>query len=366
MADAVKKFAQLCRDLKDERKEREGEREEKREKGETKKRSAMVLPSQYVPMIHKGKVIDFHLSEWCDAFIYQVKVGFLATKKYDSKEETDVKLVVHRNSMHDLHAQEFVQKAISKKDERETREFKHLSMLVQDQREENHRFLCLPFEMWRMEDTYYMITERHDYDLFEWLQNKRIEKNGPTSFDEIGKILHQVTKGLEILHNVYDMAHNDIKPENVLIDEKTLRCKICDFGGAVMLSDENEKDLFVRTLFYASPERHQRRKCNEKTDIWSLGILAIELRSGTAVTWLIDEDFWLDFLERSPDNVEEFIEASHILRKLSMWTNESEKSNDLLLQDFLQDTVKNRRGERSTASQLILKYKENRFFKEIE
>lgn len=72
------------------------------------------------------------------------------------------------------------------------------------------------------------------YLVFEFVENNLLEvlektPNGlqPSS---IRKIIYQLLKGLEYLHNL-DLVHRDIKPENLLISSK-FDLKICDFGFA--------------------------------------------------------------------------------------------------------------------------------------
>lgn len=75
--------------------------------------------------------------------------------------------------------------------------------------------------------------------------------------------------------------HRDIKPDNILINKKGF-VKLTDFGiTSTHTGDETEKNrTFVGTLTYMSPERMEGDHYTYSGDIWSLGIMLIELVTG--------------------------------------------------------------------------------------
>lgn len=95
----------------------------------------------------------------------------------------------------------------------------------------------------------------------------------------IGYILKKVLKGLVSIHKRYQI-HRDIKSDNILLDKEG-HIKIADFGFALQLTAEKlyAKGL-VGTTAWMAPELIKKEDYDSKVDIWSLGILTIELCLG--------------------------------------------------------------------------------------
>lgn len=94
----------------------------------------------------------------------------------------------------------------------------------------------------------------------------------------ISKISYAVLNGLSYLYEKYKIIHRDIKPSNVLINSRG-QVKICDFGVSKKLIN-SIADTFVGTSTYMSPERIQGNVYSTKGDVWSLGLMIIELVTG--------------------------------------------------------------------------------------
>lgn len=101
----------------------------------------------------------------------------------------------------------------------------------------------------------------------------------PLNENQIAAIFSSVLKGIQYLH-LAKKAHRDIKAGNVLLDFAG-NVKLADFGvSAESLGTETEFYSVTGTPFWMSPEVISRSKYNKKTDIWSLGITAIEMAEG--------------------------------------------------------------------------------------
>lgn len=105
-----------------------------------------------------------------------------------------------------------------------------------------------------------------------------LAKKGKLTLDILGKITYSVIEGLIYLYDVHRIIHRDIKPSNVLINSSG-KVKICDFGvsGELINSVAN---TFVGTSTYMSPERIQGAAYSVKGDVWSLGLMLVELATG--------------------------------------------------------------------------------------
>ena len=94
----------------------------------------------------------------------------------------------------------------------------------------------------------------------------------------LSRISFSVVNGLVYLYDRYKIIHRDIKPSNILINSKG-GVKICDFGVSTTLIN-SLADTFVGTSTYMSPERIQGGRYTTKGDVWSLGLMIIELITG--------------------------------------------------------------------------------------
>ncbi|KAL6870838.1 hypothetical protein ACP4OV_014686 [Aristida adscensionis] len=99
------------------------------------------------------------------------------------------------------------------------------------------------------------------------------------------KIITGICQGLYYLHEGMDntrIIHMDLKPSNILLDEGN-EPKIADFGLSRLFSKEQTRTCtmnFMGSIGYMAPEYHLRGEISTKSDIYSLGILILEIVTG--------------------------------------------------------------------------------------
>lgn len=101
------------------------------------------------------------------------------------------------------------------------------------------------------------------------------------SLDEVVEIASQICEGLLSAHGAR-IVHRDIKPANILL-EKTGRVKIVDFGLAKLMDGTTKltKDSStLGTLSYMSPEQIRSSNVDQRSDIFSLGVVLYEMITG--------------------------------------------------------------------------------------
>ncbi|XP_043510018.1 eukaryotic translation initiation factor 2-alpha kinase 1-like isoform X2 [Frieseomelitta varia] len=138
--------------------------------------------------------------------------------------------------------------------------------------ESNKNKIVLPYILRTNEKytTLYIQMALCEKTLQQWL-DERMEITPQT----IIAILTQILHGLDYIHS-RGIVHHDIKPSNIFIStSERLQIQLGDFGLACLLRSKNHHSI-IGTRMYAAPEQLQG-KCDPKSDIYSVGIVLLEL-----------------------------------------------------------------------------------------
>lgn len=107
-----------------------------------------------------------------------------------------------------------------------------------------------------------------------------IEKEGPLSYREALHFTLQILRALQHAHDK-GIVHRDIKPQNIML-LKNGTIKVTDFGIARFARSESHTitDHAIGSVHYISPEQAMGSDTDEKTDIYSVGVMLFEMLTG--------------------------------------------------------------------------------------
>jgi serine/threonine protein kinase, bacterial len=129
------------------------------------------------------------------------------------------------------------------------------------------------------------IDSQHPFLVMELIEGgtlrELLRERGPMPPHAVAAVLGPVLSGLAVAHRA-GLVHRDIKPENVLISDDG-EVKIADFGLVRAVADAKitSTSVILGTAAYLSPEQVSTGDAGPRSDVYSVGILAYELLTGT-------------------------------------------------------------------------------------
>jgi serine/threonine protein phosphatase PrpC/ribosomal protein L39E len=107
--------------------------------------------------------------------------------------------------------------------------------------------------------------------------------NPKPDLESVRRIVEQIAKGLRAFHRL-EMLHQDIRPDNIMID-KTGTVKIIDFGSTkvaavVEASPPADRDGILGTAQYTAPEYFLGESGSTRSDLFSLGVITYQMLTG--------------------------------------------------------------------------------------
>ncbi len=125
------------------------------------------------------------------------------------------------------------------------------------------------------------------YTVVEYVRGQTLKQwmadHPQPTLNQVRGTVDQIARGLRAMHRL-EMIHQDLKPDNILIDESNT-LKIIDFGstkiaGLAEIQSVVEHNRIVGTANYTAPEYFKGGTGSNRSDIYSLGVIAYEMLTG--------------------------------------------------------------------------------------
>jgi len=126
-------------------------------------------------------------------------------------------------------------------------------------------------------------TDTDEYLVFEYVEGRSLKemvKEKPLDLATFGRIAGQLVEGLSAAH-LAGIVHRDVKPQNILIDRQG-HVKITDFGIAIGpdWTRVTRAGSIIGSARYMSPEQIRSKPVDQRSDIYSLGVVMYEMLAG--------------------------------------------------------------------------------------
>jgi len=124
------------------------------------------------------------------------------------------------------------------------------------------------------------------YMTVEWVQGRLLRtilnEEGKLAIDRASALAYRICDALDYMHK-HGIVHRDLKPENIMVD-KDDQIKLIDFG--IAMKEDARRLTFVNvssllgTPDYISPEQVKGARGDQRSDIYSMGIIFYEMLTG--------------------------------------------------------------------------------------